>query len=96
MMRNRYLRWVGVVVLGLLLIPSSAVYAQTPDPTATPVEAMIVVTQAPVFPLPDRNATPLTYLYEAERAPVVGQSPDGVFLLVRIGDVQGWILGVQA
>ena len=100
MMRNFSLRWAGVLLLllllhSLLLIPSAAIYAQTPDPTAVPVEAMIVVTQAPVFPLPDRNAAPLTYLYERERVPVLGQSPDGVFLLVIVGDQQGWILLAQ-
>jgi hypothetical protein len=89
-------RWITsvIVVVGLLALVGS-VYAQPPTPTISPVEAVIAVERAVVFPTPDRNAEPLTYLYERERAPVIGQSPDGVFLLVVVDDQQGWILRAQ-
>jgi hypothetical protein len=91
-------RWSSVLVfLCLLLAVGGAVHAQPPAPTASsPVEAVIAVERAVVFPTPDRNAEPLTYLYERERVPVLGQSPDALFLLVAVGDLQGWILRVQA
>ena len=85
----------SVIVIALLAIVGS-VHAQPPTPTISPVEAVIAVERAVVFPTPDRNAEPLTYLYERERAPVIGQSPDGVFLLVVVDDQQGWILRAQA
>jgi hypothetical protein len=80
----------------VLLAVGGTASAQPPAPTISPVEAVIAVERAVVFPTPDRNAEPLTYLYEREHVPVVGQSPDGVFLLVVVGDLQGWILRAQA
>jgi hypothetical protein len=91
-------RWASVLAfLGLLLTMGGTAHAQPPAPTVTgPVEAVIAVERAVVFPIPDRNAEPLTYLYEREHVPVLGQSPDASFLLVAVGDLQGWILRAQA
>lgn len=58
--------------------------------------AVIAVERAVVFPRPDRNAPPLTYLFEREQVPVRGQSADGVFWLVAVGEGEGWILAAQA
>jgi hypothetical protein len=92
--------WAGVLIVCLLLILTGTVSAgpagQPPTPTISPVEAKIAVERAVVFPIPDRNAEPLTYLYERERVPVLGQTSDGLFLLVALGDQQGWILTAQA
>jgi hypothetical protein len=85
----------SVIAIALLAFVGR-VYAQSPTPTPSPVEAVIAVERAVVFPTPDRNAEPLTYLYERERVPLIGQSPDGVFLLVVVDHQQGWILRAQA
>ena len=58
--------------------------------------AVIAVERAVVFPRPNRNAPPLTYLFEREQVPVRGQSADGVFWLVAVGEGEGWILAAQA
>ncbi len=89
-------RWITSVIGLCLLAAVNSAYAQPPTPTISPVAAVIVVERAVVFPTPDRNAEPLTYLYERESVPVIGQSPDGVFLLVVVDDLQGWILRAQA
>ncbi|MBN1563468.1 MAG: hypothetical protein JXA10_06505 [Anaerolineae bacterium] len=65
------------------------------DATPTPVLATVAVERAIVFPQPDRTAEPLTYLYERERVPVYGQSPDGAFLFVPVGNLWGWIIAAQ-
>ena len=48
-----------------------------------------------VFPVPNRNAEPFTSLYERERVPVEGKSPDGSFLRVTVDGQTGWILRAQ-
>jgi len=97
-------RWSGVgVVLALawLLALSGIAYAgpAAQAPPSTPgsaVEAVILVERAVVFAIPDRDAEALTYLFQREQVPVLGQTPDGAFLLVQVTDQQGWILRVQA
>jgi hypothetical protein len=89
-------RWIASVIAIGLLVMAGHVFAQPPTPTISPVEAVIAVERAVVFPTPDRDAEPLTYLYERERVPLIGQSPDGVFLLVVVDGQQGWILRAQA
>lgn len=100
-------RCLGAAVLVILLAlwaaqPGAASALQgTPLPPtpASAVEAVVAVERAVVFPRPDRNAEALTYLFQREQAPVLGQTPDGSFLLVAInnesGSVQGWILRAQ-
>ncbi len=84
-----------LLVTVLLATLSGRVSAQgTPTPTGY-VEAIVIVERAVVFPQPDRNATALTYLYERERVPILGQSGDGSFLWVVVGDQTGWVLRAQ-
>jgi hypothetical protein len=63
--------------------------------TPTPVQAIVAVERAIVFPIPDRSAEPLTFLFEREQVPVLGQTPDGVFLLTTVSGLDGWILSAQ-
>ncbi|HML23154.1 MAG TPA: hypothetical protein PKD09_15985, partial [Aggregatilinea sp.] len=74
---------------------NSATPAPTTAPTAAAPVAVVAVERAMVFPAPDRNAEPFTSLYERERIPVEGASPDGSFLRVSIDGQPGWILRAQ-
>ena len=98
--RGLWAMMIGVIALGLLAsvgiaaAGGLALQAATPSPQS-PVEAVIAVDRAPVFSQPDRNAEPFTTLFQRERVPVFGQTPDGVFLLTAVDAVQGWILRAQ-
>jgi len=72
--------------------PGRAALTQTPAAQT----AVIAVERAVVFPQPDRNAEPLTYLFEREQVIVRGQTADGTFWRVTVGDQDGWILAAQA
>ena len=87
----------GLIVVCLSLIGTGTIYAMPPyqDPTPSLVNAVVAVERAIVFPQPDRNADALTYLYQRERVLVHGQSPDGLFLFVPVGNLWGWVLAAQ-
>jgi hypothetical protein len=97
----RRARWVILIgVWCLLAACSKGNTSHTGPASATPspsgaAEAVIAVERAVVFLRPERDALPLTYLYQRERVPVRGQTPDGVFLLVTVNDMDGWILSAQ-
>jgi hypothetical protein len=92
---------VGLLVIWGGVAPSDA---QAPDtftpnvtfsPTPPFAEAIVVVERATVFLVPQRTGEPLTYLYERERVPILGRTPDGVYLFVAVEHIQGWILAAQ-
>lgn len=86
-----------IIVIGLAGVAGVAPAATpTPSPTPPTVFAVVIVERAPVLPAPDRVAEPISYLFERERVPVYGRTPDGVFLRVRIADEDGWIVSAQA
>jgi hypothetical protein len=97
-------RWAGrgVALMVVWLLALNGIAHAGPATQASPptpesgVQALILVERAVVFPTPDRNAEPLTYLFQREEVPVLGQTPDGTFLLVQVTGQQGWILRVQA
>jgi hypothetical protein len=76
--------------------PAAVAGAQgrTPTPPGT-VMALVAVERAFVFPAPDRSAAPLTYVYQREALPVLGQTASGVYLLVTVEDLPGWVLAAQ-
>lgn len=89
----------SALLLALTLLLGATVPAwAAPDAQATPISpvmALVAVERAVVFPEPDRNTSALTYVYERERLPVLAQHADGVFLLIAVGQQQGWVLRAQ-
>ncbi len=95
-------RFVAVMGVGLCLLAAfagpvmAAPENQPPSPTPPGViDALVAVERAVVFAAPERTAEPLTYVYERERIPVYGQTPDGVFLLTTVDTLDGWVLRAQ-
>lgn len=95
---GRWLRlWAALAsLIAALGAPVTVAGAQgrTPTPPGT-VTALVAVERAFVFPTPDRSAAPLTYAYQRERLPVLGKTASGVYLLVTVEDLQGWVLAAQ-
>lgn len=90
----------SLAAAGLWLLPITASaspphQAGTPTRPPTGVEATVAVERAFVFAAPTRTADTLTFVYERERVPVYGQSADGVFLLVGVDTLEGWVLRAQ-
>ncbi|MEW6579809.1 MAG: hypothetical protein AB1435_11510 [Chloroflexota bacterium] len=96
--RGRWARlWAALASLIIAVCaPAAVVGAQgrTPTPPGA-VTALVAVERAFVFPAPDRSAAPLTYVYQRERLPVLGQTASGVYLLVAVEDLEGWVLAAQ-
>ncbi len=91
-------RWCAVLIAVCLLLIGFSTANAAPrwqSPTPSPVIATVAVERAIVFSMPDRAADTLTYLYQRERIPVYGRSPDDGFLFVSVGNVWGWILVAQ-
>ena len=89
--------WAALACLIVVVcVPATVAGAQSRTPTpAGAVTAVVAVERAFVFPAPDRTATPLTYVYQREALPVLGQTASGVYLLVAVEDLQGWVLAAQ-
>lgn len=88
----------ALLVASALLLGAIIPAWAAPDAQATPISpvmALVAVERAVVFPEPDRNTSALTYVYERERLPVLAQHIDGVFLLIAVGQQQGWVLRAQ-
>lgn len=83
----------------LLAIGARTLAAPQPQPAAptrsSPVTAVIAVEKAIVFAAPDRTSAQLLTVYERERFPVLAQHPGGVFLLIVVETVPGWVLKAQ-
>jgi hypothetical protein len=101
-LRQSWRTWtITLITASLILSGMSMAYAAPPqdkaqqNSTPPPVFATVTVERAIVFPQPDRATEALTYLYERERVPVYGQSPDRAFLFVPVGNLWGWILAAQ-
>ena len=90
-------RWAMLASLVLLVAWPGAVagaQARTPTPPGA-VTALVTVERAYVFAMPDRSAPPLTYVYQREALPVLGQTASGIYLLVAVEGLEGWVLAAQ-